>query len=61
MTVLQCYLQRMNSIQFLALNFYLFFFYFLGGWGVIFIFKKLLGLTVTTLMVNVLPIKVYIH
>lgn len=60
MTVLQCYLQRMNSIQFLALNFYLFFLLF-GGLGGYFYLKKLLGLTVTTLMVNVLPIKVYIH
>lgn len=61
MTVLQCYLQRMNSIQFLALNFYLFFLLF-GGLGGYFYFKKIIGTnSYTTLMVNVLPIKVYIH
>lgn len=42
MTVLQCYLQRMNSIQFLALNFYLFFLLF-GGLGGYFYFKKIIG------------------
>lgn len=42
MTVLQCYLQRMNSIQFLALNFYLFFFTFWGVGG-LFLFKKIIG------------------
>lgn len=58
MTVLLCYLQRTNSIQFLTLNFY---FFFTFGVGLFLYKKKLLGLTVTTLMVNVLPIKVYIH
>lgn len=37
------------------------FFLLFGGLGGYFYLKKLLGLTVTTLMVNVLPIKVYIH
>lgn len=36
MTVLLCYLQRTNSIQFLTLNFY---FFLLSGWGYFYIKK----------------------